>query len=185
MIDEVAQILVDAGEIAIRPRFRRLGAAQIQEKAPGDLVTVADREAEQLISRGLREVLDIPVVGEESAAEDPSRLSALSARSCWVVDPIDGTSNFVAGRREYAVMVALLRNGAPVAGWILVPEAGQLYVAEHGSGAFRNGAPIRRPAPPAEVERLQGAAPTKRMPQQQRAQLAEVCGRFATLTSAP
>ncbi|NKY60936.1 inositol monophosphatase family protein [Nocardia flavorosea] len=76
-----------------------------------------------------------------------------------------------------------MRNGDPVAGWILVPETGQLYVAEHGSGAFRNGALIRRTAPPAEVERLQGAAPTKRMSQQERAQLAEVGGRFATLTS--
>ncbi|NKY60920.1 inositol monophosphatase family protein [Nocardia flavorosea] len=110
MIDEVAQILVDAAEIAIRPRFRRLDSSQIQEKAPSDLVTVADREAEQLISRGLLKVLDIPVVGEESAAEDPSCLSALSAQSCWVVDPIDGTSNFVAGRREYAVMVAGVRE---------------------------------------------------------------------------
>ena len=72
------------------------------------------------LSAPLDPTCHIPVVGEESTAEDPSRLAALSEQSCWLVDPVDGTSNFVAGRREYAAMVAPLRNGDPVAGWILV-----------------------------------------------------------------
>lgn len=181
MIDEVTQVLVEAAAIAIRPRFGRLAAEEIAEKAPSDLVTVADREAEHLISRGLREVLDIPVVGEESAAADPSVLSALGATACWLVDPVDGTSNFVAGRPEYAVMAALLRNGEPAAGWIVLPESGQLYVGEQGSGAFRDDVRIRRLVPPAEVGQLRGAAPTKRMSEQQRARLAEARGRFSSL----
>ncbi len=73
--------MVDAAEIAIRPRFRRLINDQIVEKEPGDLVTVADREAERLISRGLREILDIPVVGEESASADPSVLATLNEKA--------------------------------------------------------------------------------------------------------
>lgn len=78
------------------------------------------------------------------AFEDPSLLAALSENACWVVDLIDGTGNFVAGRPEYAVMVALLRDGEPAAGWILVPETGRRYFAERGSGAFRDGARIPR-----------------------------------------
>ncbi|MFE3052684.1 inositol monophosphatase family protein [Nocardia sp. NPDC059239] len=181
MIDEVAQVLVCAAETAILPRFRRLAAGEVAEKAPGDLVTVADREAEQLISQGLREILDIPVVGEEAVAHDLSLLAALGKPACWLVDPIDGTSNFVAGRREYAVMVALLRGGMPVAGWIILPETGQRYIAERGSGAFRDGVRLWRPPPPAEVERLRGAAPTKRLDRQEKARLSEVGRRFANL----
>ncbi|MFE3023218.1 inositol monophosphatase family protein [Nocardia tengchongensis] len=181
MIDEVAQLLVCAAETAILPRFRRLAAGDVAEKGPGDLVTVADREAEQLISRGLREILDIPVVGEEAVAEDPSLLAALGEQACWLVDPIDGTSNFVAGRVEYAVMAALIHSGKPVAGWIILPETGQQYVAERGSGAFRDGVQLWRPPPPTDVERLQGAAPTKRLDKQEKAQLSEVGKRFAAL----
>lgn len=181
MIDEVTQVLVHAAEEAISPRFRRLAVGDVAEKGPGDLVTVADREAEQLISQGLREILDVPVVGEEAVADDPSLLAALDSPVCWLVDPIDGTSNFVAGRSEYAVMAALLRSGEPVAGWIILPETGQRYVAELRSGSFRDGVRIHRPPPPVEVERLRGAAPTKRLSQHERAQLSEIGSRFAVL----
>ncbi|MGV9925497.1 inositol monophosphatase family protein [Nocardia rhamnosiphila] len=181
MIDQVTRVLVEAAEIAIRPRFRRLTTDQIKEKAPKDLVTVADLEAERLISRGLLRILDIPVVGEEATAADPALLSALGERECWLVDPIDGTSNFVSGRQEYAVMVALLRKGAPVAGWILLPESGQVYAGEQGSGAFRDGARIRQLTPPAAVEQMRGAAPTKRLNRQQRAELSKAGALFASL----
>ena len=181
MIDEVAQILLEVAETRIRPRFRRLTEGDVEEKAPGDLVTVADREAEYAISCGLQEVLDIPVVGEEAVAESPSLLQALSEKSCWVVDPIDGTSNFVAGRKEYAVMAALLRTGEPVAGWILLPEAGQCYAAERGSGALRDGVRIQWPDPPTAVDRLRGAAPTKRLSQHDRAKLSEAGHQFRSL----
>lgn len=181
MIDEVAQVLVDAAERAIRPRFRRLAEGNVTEKAPGDLVTVADQEAEQLISYGLRQILDIPVIGEEAAANDPGLLSALGAEACWLVDPVDGTANFVAGRQQYAVMAALLCNGEPVAGWIVLPEFGQVYVAEQGAGAFRDSARIEQLTPPGEIGQLRGAAPTKRMNQQDRAKLSAVSDRFSHL----
>ncbi|MFE2960479.1 inositol monophosphatase family protein [Nocardia tengchongensis] len=171
----------DTAEIAIRPRFRRLTGDNIHEKQPGDLVTVADREAEKLIAHELREILDIPVVREESVAEDPSLLAALGEKACWLVDPLDGTSNFVAGRAEYAVMAALLHDGEPVAGWIILPETGQLYVAEQRSGAFRDGTRIQRPAPPAEIERLRGAAPTRRLTPEGRAKLSAAGTSFASL----
>ncbi|MET7770195.1 inositol monophosphatase family protein [Nocardia sp. NPDC005366] len=155
---------------------------EVSEKAPNDLVTVADREAERLISLGLREILDVPVVGEESATDDPSLLAAVgTAEMCWLVDPIDGTANFAAGRPEYTVIVALICAGEPVAGWIFVPETGQIYVAEQGSGAFRDDTQIKRAPPAAEVARLRGAVPTRRLDPPGRAWLVEMTGRFADL----
>ncbi|MEV4241326.1 inositol monophosphatase [Nocardia sp. NPDC049737] len=182
MIDEVTRLLGDVAAAEIRPRFGNLAVGEVAEKAPSDLVTVADREAERLITQGLREILDVPVVGEEAVTDDPGLLSALEAAEvCWVVDPIDGTANFVAGRPEYAVMVALVRAGEPVAGWIVVPATGQAYVAEQGAGAFRDGTRIHRAPPPAEVDRLRGAAPTRRLDPHGRARLAAVADRFAEL----
>ncbi|MFI7191567.1 inositol monophosphatase family protein [Nocardia nova] len=181
MIDEVTRVLVNAAELAIKPRFRSLVEGDVTEKAPGDPVTVADREAEQLISKGLREILNIPVVGEEAVADNPSLLAALDGDACWLVDPVDGTSNFVAGHRDYAVMAALVGKGEPVAGWIFLPESDRRYVTQRGSGAFRNGVRLRRPSPPAEIERLRGAAPTKRLDDGGRAHLRAISRRVSSL----
>ncbi|MGN2640497.1 inositol monophosphatase family protein [Nocardia takedensis] len=183
MIDEVTKLLIDVASAEIRPRFGRLAADEVTQKAPGDLVTLADRQAERLISRGLREILDVPVVGEEAVAEDPGLIFALeTAEKCWVVDPIDGTTNFVAGRPEYAVMAALVRAGEPVAGWIVVPETGQVYVAEHGAGTFRDGIRVLRSAPRVVTPAgLRGAAPTRRLDADGRAHLVRVADQFAEL----
>ena len=179
----MTQLLVDVAGTEVRPRFGKLTMDEVAEKAPNDLVTVADRQAERLISDGLREILDVPVVGEEAVADDPGLLATLeAAEMCWVVDPIDGTANFVAGRAEYAVMAALVRAGEPIAGWIVVPEAGQAYVAEHGAGAFRDGIRIRRPSlGAAAAAGLRGAAPTRRLDANGRAYLVKVAERFAEL----
>ncbi len=160
-IDTVTGILREAAETAIVPRFRALAEGEVSEKSPGELVTVADREAEELISRRLREVVDAPVVGEEAAAADPGLLDALRlAPTAWLVDPLDGTANFVAGRPEYAVMAALVRGGETVAAWVLRPADGRAYVAERGSGAWRDGVRVRREPAPAGAAELRGAALT-------------------------
>ncbi|WP_431904794.1 inositol monophosphatase family protein [Nonomuraea sp. bgisy101] len=103
-INKVTEILLDAAEIAILPRFRALADGEVTEKSPDEVVTVADREAEELISRGLRGVVDAPVVGEEATAGDPRLLMALrEAPAAWLVDPLDGTS---AGNR-----VSIMQDG--------------------------------------------------------------------------
>ncbi|MFJ2742372.1 inositol monophosphatase family protein [Streptomyces sp. NPDC087440] len=143
-IDEVTDILREAAAEAILPRHRALTEGEITEKTPGEVVTVADREAEALITRRLRAVHDVPVVGEEAAAADPALLHAVrGAPQAWLVDPLDGTPNFVAGRDDYAVMAALVRAGETVAAWILQPATGVAYVAERGSGAWRTEGPGR------------------------------------------
>ncbi|MCT9930117.1 GNAT family N-acetyltransferase [Planotetraspora sp. A-T 1434] len=182
LIDEVTGILLEAAEVAVLPRFRALAEGEVHEKSPGEVVTVADREAEELISRRLREVVDAPVVGEEATARDPRQVAALwEAPEAWLVDPLDGTSNFVAGRPEYAVMAALVRGGETVAAWIVRPAEDRVYVAERGSGAWRDGVRVRRGPAPADPAELRGAALTRFLDPPALARAEATAPRFAEL----
>ncbi|MFF2629684.1 inositol monophosphatase family protein [Kitasatospora griseola] len=139
-MEKVTEILVEAAAEAVEPRFRALAEGEVMEKAPGDLVTVADRDAERIITRRLRELLPVPVVGEEAVAADPALARALlDEPAAWLVDPVDGTKNFVAGEPSYAVMASLVRSGRAVAAWIWQPCSGTAYTAELGAGAWQNG----------------------------------------------
>ncbi len=131
----------------VTPRFGALDPRDIGSKGVDDIVTIVDQEAEAEITRCLSALLPgVPVVGEEGVAADPAVLRGLAAPLAWVVDPLDGTRAFVEGLPEHSVMVALLEDGRSVAGWICLPALGSTYVAERGSGAFRNGERLVRPA---------------------------------------
>lgn len=142
--DAVTELLREVAASSIRPRFRALEEGQVIEKEPGDLVTVADREAEALIRKALR--AGDPgslVVGEEDAFSSPGIIDGLAtAERAWVVDPIDGTRNFIGGNEHYAVMAAELFRGDVVRAWILHPESDEAYVAERGAGVFCDGVRI-------------------------------------------
>lgn len=139
--DAVLTMMREVAAEVITPRFRSLSDAEIMEKNPGDLVTVADHEAEVLITRRLRAAYpDAVVVGEEATAADPTLLNGLAGLDHWfTVDPVDGTKNFVHGSADHAVMVGEVRAGEIVRGWIWQPEHQQAFVAERGAGAYVNG----------------------------------------------
>lgn len=141
---DVTALLREVAERIVRPRFRSLADHEIIEKAPGDLVTVADREAEAEITAAL--LADDPatlVVGEEAVSADSGLLDRLElAAHAWVVDPVDGTRNFVRGSPDYAVMVAEIRSGITERGWILLPEQDLLIVGDRAGGVWRNGVPL-------------------------------------------
>jgi fructose-1,6-bisphosphatase/inositol monophosphatase family enzyme len=145
--DDVLILLQDVAEEIIKPRFRTLVAEEIAEKNPGDLVTVADREAEVRITEALlRAYPDALVLGEEASADDPGLMARFqSAEHAFTVDPVDGTKNFVHGSPDHAVMVAELRGGEVVRSWIWQPQHEIAYVAERGSGAWKNGRRLVRP----------------------------------------
>lgn len=145
--DEVLSLLQDVAADVIEPRFRALGEGQVMEKGPGDLVTVADREAEVLITAALnRAYPDALVLGEEAAAADPTLLDRFrGVEHAFTVDPVDGTRNFVHGSPDHAVMAAELRGGEVVRSWIWQPQHRTAYVAERGAGAWRNGRRLQRP----------------------------------------
>jgi fructose-1,6-bisphosphatase/inositol monophosphatase family enzyme len=157
LMDKVAEILAEASAEVVEPRFRALRAGEVMEKAPGEIVTVADREAEAIITRRLRELLPVPVVGEEAVAADPALAHAIrDEEAVWLVDPVDGTSNFVAGRPDYAVMCSLVRTGQTVASWIWQPTTTTAYRAERGAGAWRDGDRLTRPPAPTDAAKLSG-----------------------------
>ncbi|MER7419978.1 inositol monophosphatase family protein [Micromonospora peucetia] len=166
LLDDVGGLLRETADQVVLPLFRKLDDADISEKAPGELVTVADRRAEEMISAALRRLRPgSVVVGEEAVADDPALLEHLhGSGDVWLVDPVDGTSNFAAGRQPFALMVALLTDGEPAAAWVLDPLAGTLAVARSGERTWLDGQPLwtgdRTPA----LGALRGAAMSHALP---------------------
>lgn len=145
-VDAVTAAVEHVAATVVTPRFRALAEGEAREKGRGDVVTVVDTEAEAALTTALREVLDVPVVGEEAAAAHPDLVDLLAeAPRAWVVDPLDGTQAFVDGSPEHSVMVGLVAHGEAVAGWIHLPQLGRTFVAERGAGARLNGAPLAPP----------------------------------------
>lgn len=179
-IDAVTKILREAAEEAVLPRFGALTEGEVAEKSPGEIVTVADREAEEIIARRLRGLLDVPVVGEEAASADPRLMQTLRTEpAVWLVDPLDGTRNFVRGEEGFAVMAALVREGRAVASWILRPALDQVHTAEFGSGAWRDGRRLRRAPAPAEPGRMRGAVLSRFLSPSVRERVETAAPRFA------
>lgn len=136
--DHVANIVAQVAAEVILPRFCRLKNDEIQEKNPGDLVTVADREAEQRLIELLPPLLaGSLVMGEECVSADPRNLDCLSGdHPVWVIDPIDGTGNFVRGNQNFAVIIALVWRQETIQGWIYDPLLGQITYAVKGGGTW-------------------------------------------------
>ncbi|MFN0073777.1 MAG: inositol monophosphatase family protein [Chloroflexota bacterium] len=156
----------------ILPRFRGLHMHEIQEKTPGEIVTVVDREAERVLAQELPLLLSgSRVVGEEAAAENPDVLKRLEHGTVWLVDPLDGTANFVAGSSRFAVMVALLRDGETLASWMLDPVQDVLAYAELGHGAYLGSERVRATLISPQVEDLRGAILTGYLPAELRDRL--------------
>ena len=161
---DIAALLRQAARAEVLPRFRRLADGAVRAKSgPLDLVTDADEAAERLIADGLRALLPgCLVVGEEAAAGDPALLDGLGdADLAFVVDPLDGTANFVAGVPVFGSMAAAIRRGEVVAAWIHDPVGDDTAMALRGEGAWVEDTAGRRQAlraaAPVPVERMIGA----------------------------
>ncbi|MEU0552229.1 inositol monophosphatase family protein [Micromonospora sp. NPDC005979] len=170
LLDDVGDLLSEAADQVVLPLFRKLDDDDVSEKAPGEVVTVADRRAEELISAGLRRLRPgSVVVGEEGVADDPALLGHLrDAGDVWLVDPVDGTANFAAGRRPFALMVALLTDGRPKAGWILDPLAGTLAAGLADEGTLLNGQPVGTADAVSSLGDIRGVAMTHFLPPEAR-----------------
>jgi fructose-1,6-bisphosphatase/inositol monophosphatase family enzyme len=138
--EPVAGLMRRVARDVVMPRYQNLAATEVREKAADDLVTIADQESEDRLSEGLAAILpEAAILGEEAAAADPSLLAGLGERLSWIIDPIDGTGNFAAGRPPFGIMIALADRGETLAGWILDPLTGRLCHAHAGGGAFVDG----------------------------------------------
>ena len=123
----------------ILPRWQNLSANEVEEKAKDDFVTIADKETEIFLTEALTKLQpDLAVVGEEAVHDDPSIMDKLTG-PCWIIDPIDGTTNFARGEGHFAIMVALADAGEAIAGWIYDPQRDRLISARRGEGAMVDG----------------------------------------------
>lgn len=171
LIEQVSGLLREVAAEAVMPRFRKLAESEVRVKSPGEEVTIADEEAERLLNLGLPALLPgSQVIGEEAVSARPELLDGLGEGTVFVVDPVDGTANFVKGSPCFSMMVALLRQGEPVASWMLSPATGTLHVAERGSGAWIDGERVRvGQAPPWNA--LRGGVLTRFLPAEITAQV--------------
>jgi myo-inositol-1(or 4)-monophosphatase len=133
----------EAGEVLVG-HFGRLDAALVEEKALNDVVSIADRESEAVIRRVVLGAFPLDrFLGEETGLS-----GADETAPSWIVDPLDGTANFVRGFPHWAVSIARTRAGllgALEVGVVWDPVKNDLFTAESGSGAFRNGQRLRVP----------------------------------------
>ena len=159
-IERVAAIIRQAAADEALPRWRNLGNGDIREKAgPDDLVTVADRAVEIVLSRQLTDLLPgSKVVGEEGVHADPRGMALFQTDApIWVIDPIDGTSAFATGSPDFAVMTGLVQRGELLAGWIYAPVTGDFVCGGRAEGVWRsNGAEFQRLPPPSRPDSLAG-----------------------------
>lgn len=181
-VGRIADEVREAAARHLRPKFRALTAADIWQKAPGEMVTVADQECEKALFVSLRAAVPGSVViGEEAAAEDPSLLRHLSGEQpVWLLDPLDGTGAFASGSPDYGVMAALVVNSETLLAIIHQPEHGRTFVAEHGSGAYETESGLRL-AVLRSSSSLDGAVMRRFLPVDIRALIEQSEHRFATL----
>jgi fructose-1,6-bisphosphatase/inositol monophosphatase family enzyme len=135
----VLDLMRDIADAEIMSRFRSLADTDISEKAPGDLVTIADQESERAFGERLPTLIPgSRILGEEGYEANPDTLLALKDEEpVWIVDPVDGTFNFAHGKSPFTVIVALVQNQETLAGWILDPLSGDAVWAVKGEGAYQ------------------------------------------------
>lgn len=107
----------------------------IERKADNSPLTIADREAHVIIDRLLRQAAPYPVLSEEGRHLDYARRREWTA--LWIVDPLDGTKEFIKRNGEFTVNIALVKDGTPVLGVIYLPVKKELYFAADGVGAYK------------------------------------------------
>lgn len=127
-----------ASELALR-LWQRREALEVEHKGLQDLVSRADREVEELLRERIgREFPEDSFLGEE--------LGGTAADSLWLVDPIDGTANFLRGIPYWSCTLAYVRDGRPLLAFTSDPVHGELFAARRGGGTTRNGRPVRASA---------------------------------------
>ncbi|MCX4917901.1 inositol monophosphatase family protein [Streptomyces sp. NBC_00687] len=147
---DVEEVIRRAAAAEIMPRFRQLAAHEIDQKSgPHDLVTDADRKAEEFLTGALTALLPgSVVVGEEAVHADPASYGAIGGRApVWIVDPVDGTRQFVHGDSGFCTLVALVLDGVVHASWTFAPAREEFATAIRGRGAVLDGVPLRSGSP--------------------------------------
>lgn len=158
----LTQLVRDTATTEIMPR---LHGARSEQKADGSLVTATDLAVQTQLTAALaRAFPDIPLLGEEMNAAEQARLLAAAERGVWVLDPLDGTTNYALGFPGFAISLALIEHGQTRLGVVLDPVRDECFAAASGEGAWLNGEPIRPFAAGAELGDCLAMIDLKRLP---------------------
>lgn len=175
----VAELLRTVAAEEILPRFRQLAEGEVWEKRPGNIVTIADTESERRLKSVLTSLVPgSTTLGEEETETGGDTMARLAGEApVWIIDPVDGTANYAAGRDRFAVIVAYVVDGVTRAGWILDPVNDRLACAEEGAGAWVDRAPAS-PASGAPVSAMRGSLGGRLRRNK------DLCSRFGTVINA-
>jgi myo-inositol-1(or 4)-monophosphatase len=135
-------VMIKAARKAARGLARDFGEVeklQVSVKGPGNFVSAADRKAEQT----LREELMAARPGYSFLGEESGRTEGSDKTHTWIVDPLDGTTNFLHGIPQFSIAIALEREGTIVAALVYNPISDEMFTAERGKGAFLNDTRLR------------------------------------------
>lgn len=158
MLKVATSLAQEAAELALA----RLGQAEVSHKSDKSIVTDVDIEIEKrLIERLAATFPEHAVLGEERYGQRESIQNSAVARYTWVIDPIDGTRNYVAGFPCFSTSIGILDRGQPVVGVVFEHNLSTLYTAVAHEGAFRNGQPMHVNNRPDGTDLLVGAPSTK------------------------
>ncbi len=140
LLPHIAEIARKAGQ-AILEIYEQPAGWDVREKRDASPLTLADRKAHQLIVQALKNLPEgFPILSEESAEEHPDSLKCYENRknlSCfWLVDPLDGTKEFIKRNGEFTVNIALIKKNRPVLGVVYAPVHNELYFAVKNAGAY-------------------------------------------------
>jgi myo-inositol-1(or 4)-monophosphatase len=139
--ERAAVIAIKAGERELLKRFQPDRIAKTRYKKNRELVMAADHASNRAIQTVLHRLTpDVPVLSEEGSLFH-SRVT--QTRLQWILDPLDGTTNYTIGLPLWGISLALVEDGTVVRGWLSMPKLGEQYVAALEEGATKNGSPFR------------------------------------------
>jgi 3'(2'), 5'-bisphosphate nucleotidase len=135
LIPDLLKIVGHAGH-AILEIYQADGDFEVEKKPDESPLTLADKASNAIICEGLEQLpVDYPVISEENQLVPWSERRHW--KRCWMVDPLDGTKEFIKRNGEFTVNVALIENGRPVLGLVYTPAAGEMFWAVKNNGAFQ------------------------------------------------
>ena len=139
LLNRLAELVREVAQTAVMPRF--LNTA-VSTKSDGTRLTEADLHAQAMFAERLPQIINCPMLGEEMSADEQHAIWQHAATGLWVVDPIDGTNNFINGLPHFALSVAYICHGRAQLGAIFHPMMQEMFTAERGRGAWLNGRPL-------------------------------------------
>lgn len=169
MLAAVVATVRDIAQREVSPRFLKVAHSH---KADGSLFTEADAATQAALVTALQAIRAVPVLGEEMTEHEQREAWNAGRDGLWCVDPIDGTSNFVAGVPYFAVSVAFLYKGERLLGVVYDPIADECFTALRGGGAFLNGVALPLRPLASELKRALAGVEMKRIKR-------ELAGRLA------